>query len=139
MLRQLIGMLDYMECELQYRLTPLPELCIRAGNREEGLLQKVFIRLAEELRNMSTPEVTGCMTTVLSEFSGLPLSVQHALERLGKSLGRFDLTGQIRGLDALRRECGRTLENLSTHREERLRSYRTLGLCAGGAIVILFI
>ena len=25
-LRQLIGILDYMECELQYRLTPLPEL-----------------------------------------------------------------------------------------------------------------
>ena len=30
-LRQLIGALDYMGCELQYHLTPLPELCRSAA------------------------------------------------------------------------------------------------------------
>ena len=30
-LRELMGTLDFMSWELQFRLTPLPELCRRAG------------------------------------------------------------------------------------------------------------
>jgi hypothetical protein len=35
--------------------------------------------------------------------------------------------------------CQREMEILSTNRANRLRSYQTLGLCAGAAMVILFI
>ena len=138
-LRQLIGLLDYMECELQYRLTPLPELCVQVGRQAEGILQAMFYRLGEEMSAMCASEVTGCMGKVLTEFPGLPPSVRSAFVQLGKSLGRFDLDGQVRGLEAVRRECRRMLDGLCAHREERLRSYKTLGLCAGAVIVILFI
>ena len=37
-LRQLIGALDFMECELQYHLTPLPELCRQAGRETKGTI-----------------------------------------------------------------------------------------------------
>ena len=46
-LRQLLRLLDYMECELQYHLTPLPELCRQAAAQEAGVLKGVFLRLAE--------------------------------------------------------------------------------------------
>ena len=62
-----------------------------------------------------------------------------ALILLGRWLGRFDLDGQLKGLDAVRQECRRHLEELNNNREVRLRSYQTLGLCAGAAIAILFI
>ena len=35
-LRQLLRVLNYMEWELQYRLTPLPELCRQAGKESFG-------------------------------------------------------------------------------------------------------
>ena len=37
-LQQLSRILEYMECELQYRLTPLPELCRQASKEFSGLL-----------------------------------------------------------------------------------------------------
>lgn len=138
-LRQLISALDFMECELQYRLTPLPDLCRQAGEQSGGIVGGVFIKLAEELECQIAPEVSGCMRTALSKCEAIPQATRSALIQLGKSLGRFDLNGQIKGLDAVRADCRRTLEKLSENRENTLRSYQTLGLCAGAALAILFI
>ena len=45
-LSEFIKLLDYMSCELQYRLTPLPQICIGAANMTYGVLEKVFRLLA---------------------------------------------------------------------------------------------
>jgi hypothetical protein len=54
-------------------------------------------------------------------------------------MGRFDLEGQLNGLEAVRTRCRDWLDELISGREVRLRNYQTLGLCAGAALVILFI
>jgi len=58
---------------------------------------------------------------------------------LGTSLGRYDLPGQVKGLQNVREECTLELEKMKNNQEERLRSYQTLGLCAGTALVILLL
>ena len=138
MLRQLVGIMDYMACELQYRLTPLPELCMDAAKQVSGQMGKVIYRFGQALTEQLSPEVSGCMHSALSECDGLPRQTRTALVQLGNSLGRFDLPGQIRGLDALRSDCRRMLEELQQNRDSRLRSYQTLGFCAGAALAILF-
>lgn len=138
-LRQLIGALDYMQCELQFRLTPLPELCHLAGSEQRGIIGDFLVTLSEELTTQISPDVTGCMESTFSKFPGLPVRIRKALELLGASLGRFDAAGQISGLEAVRSYCRGELEAMSADRENRLRSYRTLGLCAGAAIAILFV
>ncbi len=139
MLRQLCHILEYMSCELQYRLTPLPELCRQAGKDEKGEIRQVFRRLAEELEAQIAPDVDSCMRTVLSELQNLPSKTLNVLYLLGNSLGRFDLDGQLKGLESVRGVCRKELDNLSLNRDNRLRSYQTLGFCAGAALAILFI
>lgn len=138
-LRQLIAALDFMECELQYRLTPLPELCRQAARQAGGQLQSVFQKLGEELDYQIAPDVESCMGTALAHCPALPDGTRASLTQLGKSLGRFDLQGQIQGLESVRADCRRKLDELAQNRENRLRSYQTLGLCAGAALAILFI
>lgn len=138
-LRQLICALDLMECELQYRLTPLPDLCRQAGKDAKGCIRDVFLALSAELEAQVAPDVASCMSAALSAAGDLPKHTREALELLGNSLGRFDLPGQLKGLDAVRAACRRQLETLTTNKEPRLRSYQTLGVCAGAAIAILFI
>ena len=46
-LRRLISALDYMSCELQYNLTPLPTLCKETAKECEGKFKHLFILLAE--------------------------------------------------------------------------------------------
>lgn len=138
-LRQLIRVLDFMECELQYRLTPLPELCRQAAKECTGSLSSLFTMISRELEEQISPNVATCMAAAISKTEKLPQSTVNALELLGNSMGRFDLNGQLKGLDTVRGECRRHLEALATNKDVRMRSYKTLGLCAGAALVILFI
>ena len=79
------------------------------------------------------------MTAALSKAKDIPRTTKGILECFGRSLGRFDLEGQLKGLEAARQECRRHLVQLSNNRDSRIRSYQTLGLCAGAAMAILFI
>ncbi len=138
-LRTLIGLLDYMECELQYRMTPLPELCRQTAAEAKGVLCKAFLLLAQELEDQISPDVERCMDTALFKTGDIPSYSLDALRLLGRSLGRFDLEGQLKGLETVRQECRRNLEGLTRNQDVRLRGYQTLGLCAGAAVAILLI
>ena len=138
-LRKLIGVLDYIECELQYHLTPLPELCRQAASETTGVIRAVFTVLATELDDQISPDVGSCMDAVLARIHEIPKITKYCLQLLGKSLGRFDLQGQLSGLSGVRQQCRQELQSMCVNKEVRLRSYQTLGLCAGAALVILFI
>lgn len=139
MLHQLMQALNYMECELQYRLTPLPELCCRAGQETSGSLRQVFRELSAELNRCASPEVSDCMKTVLSAHREIPGSIRRLLNRLGRTLGRFDLPGQLQGLASLQKACREERRRMLENREERLRNCQTLAFCAGAALVVLFV
>ena len=138
-LRQLIRLLDFMSSELQYRLTPLPELCKQAASEGSGILASVFQQLSLELENQIKPDVYRCMLVVVSKIKHIPKRTKAELELLGRSMGRYNLGEQIKGLDSVRASCRQGLEYFNHNKENRLRSYQTLALCAGAALVILFI
>ena len=134
----LISALEFMESELQYRLTPLPELCDCVGSVIRGQVGDVFMKVSQQLQLQTASDVASCMAATVAD-SPLDGAVRKHLLTLGETLGRFDLDGQLRGIESVKLECQRTLEELTKHREARLRSYQTLGLCAGAALVILYI
>ena len=138
-LHKILYMTDLMESELTYRLTPLPELCRKVGRSVGGVVCCVLVKLAEELERQILPDVPSCMSCVLSSVDRLPRSAERIFNTLGSSLGQYDLPGQLKGLESVRASCSRTLHALEQNRENRIRSYQTLGFCAGAALVILFI
>lgn len=138
-LRQLTAALDYMECELRYHMTPLAMLCKSAGRERSGIVKAVLLQLAAELDAQVTPEVSTCMEVSLCRVGDMPRQVRSVFTELGQTLGRFDLNGQIKGLCSARHRCRWELDALNRNRDTRLRSYKTLGLCAGAALAILFI
>lgn len=137
-LRQLLDVLQYMESELQYRLTPLPELCRQAAKEADGVLRDVLLNLARELDWQVSPDVCSCMTAAIKKSREIPVCLRRLLLQLGHTLGRFDLPGQLRGLQSVRAGCEEELKKCGKDRDVRLRSYQTLGLCAGIALAILF-
>lgn len=135
---QLIQALDFMTCELSYRMTPLPELCRRAADRCRGSVCAVFRKLAEELERQIAPDAASCMRSAIVNCPDIPLKTAELLIQLGQSLGQFDLQGQLMGLQGLKEACELARKGMEQDRPQRLRSYQTLGLCAGAAIAILF-
>lgn len=138
-LQQIAAALEYMESELRYRMTPLPELCVSTAKQVNGTIKKVLELLAEELDRQISPNVSCCMRGALKKAGYVPPISSVILERVGACLGLFDLQGQLKALESVAAECRQHLQQLNENRESRLRSYQTLGICAGAALVILLI
>ena len=139
MICSLERMLRYMEWELQYHLTPLPELCRQAAKDGYGGIREVMMHMAAELDQQIEPDALTCMKAALRQCDLQHGRIYELLLQLGQTLGRFDLPGQLEGLKAVRSACRAEQDALSQNRVVRLRSYRTLGLCAGAALAILFL
>lgn len=137
-LRQLLGALEYLCCELSYRLTPLPDLCRGAAADRGGAVRGFFLGLARELERQTESDAQAAVKSTL-ERTVLPDSIKGILGELGQTLGRFDLPGQLKGLELSIRETERVLRLVRDGAPERRRSWQMLGLCAGAALAILFV
>ncbi len=139
MLQQLIDVISYMICELEYRLTPLPALSRQAADECNGPLSEILLAFSAELEQQTETNVSNCMENALSQHRSLPPVITEIMVLLGRTMGKFDIQGQIRGLAAVKQHCEDKLARLSRNRENRLRGYKTLALCAGAALAILLI
>ena len=138
-LQQMLQALEYMECELQYRLTPLPELCFGASQVCTGCVRNVLLQLGTELEAQITPNAAACIHAAVKKCDDLPDALRKCFSQLEGTLGRFDLGGQLKGLSSAKKFVSFELEKLYRNQDMRLRSYQTLGFCAGAALVVLFL
>ena len=134
----LLKSLEYMSCELNYRQTPLPALCRDAVMGERGCVPEFFRELARELEKGEASDVQVCVYEVLQRLQPAPV-LRKQLRELGVTLGRFDLPGQLRGLESVITSTGDALRRFRDGAPERRRSWQTLALCAGAALAILFL
>lgn len=139
MLRQLILGLDYMQCELRFRMTPLPELCRQAADTCKGQISQLFRFLSDTLNCRMNTDVSQCVADAQESAGPFPPTVSHAIGMLHVSMGQFDAQGQIESLESVLNYCRLQLKTMEENRDMRLRSYQTLGICAGAALVILLV
>ena len=138
MLRQLIYALQDMEWELKYHLTELPDLCRIAGERMKGPLKEIFSNLSAGLQRNEITDISGSLNVILAN-SHLPKRIRKNLRLLGNSLGKYDLECQLQGLEMIRQQCRKDLNELEEGGPQRLQNYQTLAFCTGLALAILFI
>ena len=139
LLRQLLWALEWLASELSCRMWPLPVLFRQAAEQTNGVIRDIFLDFAGELDRQATPDAYGCMDSVLIKYPSLPEKGKQILSGLGRCLGRFDLEGQLREIVNWKSETQAVLERHCDGRDQRLRCYRTLGLCAGFALALLML
>ncbi len=138
-LRGLLNALGYMEAELRCRSTPLPDVWMEAGALSRGPVQQVLVESAAAMQRGDRMNAGECISEALRSSNKLPASAARLFLQLGSTLGCFDLEGQLQQLDGVRSACSRTLEELASQRDTRIRNYQTLGICAGVALAILLL
>ena len=137
--QKLMEVLEFMMRELQHKNTTMPYLFYRSAEITNGSLKKIFLSIYEQLNSCTFPDLTTCINYSLRQQNSIPESVKEELYSLGPNLCSFNLSGQIKGISAIINNCEFKLQKLRNNKEQRLRTYQTLGLCAGAAIVIIFI
>lgn len=139
LLWQLMDILQFMERDLQFRLTPLPELCRMTAGKTKGVLCTVFLNLYRELTWQKLPDVGSCMYAAIQRSGDIPVKARRILVQLGHTLGSYDLSGQLQGIQSVRRRCEDTLGMVRKNKDAQVRSYQTLGICAGTALAIILL
>ena len=137
--RSLIRSIELMKCELRYRMTPLSQLCKISGGCDKDLIGQWFCRLGELLEQKEVPDIDGCTKEVMMLVPQYHPHIADALILLCQSLGRFDLHGQLEGLDAVLDRCKTELGHLTEEIDQKKRTIQTLGVCAGIALAILML
>lgn len=138
-LQQFLLAVEFMLCELPEKMPPLPILLRDTAQHTSGIARQIFSDLASILDAQEYANTELSMKTIVERYHTLPEAAKNNLLRLGQSLGRFDIPGQVSGLISIKQSVERELNALLTNMEVRIRSYKTLGLCAGAALAILFI
>lgn len=138
-LRQLERILEWVGCELACRMWPLPVLMRQVAEMAEGSMKRVLLEFGEELDQNAAPDACSCMEAVLARHPQISKKSRILLSDLGRSLGRYDLQGQLREIVNIQQQAQRVLQEHTCGREERLRCYQTLGLCAGFGLAILLL
>lgn len=129
--------LDWMILELNYRMPPLHQLCEEASNIGFGEVKRVLKCFAEELQRQIIPGVSLCMETALASVEKLPEKLEKHLKDFGASVGTLDINGQLDALHALSERCKQDVNAMEQQKQNRLQNYKTFGICAGIALVIL--
>ena len=135
-LRQLLDALNFMDCQLQYTMISLPELALSAAS--DGPVGKILTDFSAALETNRYQAPSECMDELLQSHIVPPVT-RSLLSTLGRSLGCFDLEGQVKALRAVQSECELQLVKLMENKDVRIRNYQTLGICAGAALAILLI
>lgn len=138
-LRQLIKAIELFSCELEFKLTPLPEVCRSVSRSVGGSIGEVFQCLAQELDSQIRPDAACCMESAVACCKDLSQPCRGWLLQLGRTLGRFDVAGQLAELASVKAGCVEQMNAMLAERDVRIRNYQTLGLCAGAALAILLI
>ena len=138
-LKELSNILDAMCWELQCHQLPLSQLCRTCSAGSTGILKQYFSTLAQYMDDQIMPNIENCIYAVMINMPPIPKYVRSILYMFGKQIGRYDIDVQIKGLEAVKRECDHLLKTKTENQEVKLRSYQTLGLCAGAALAILFV
>lgn len=138
-LQQLMTAFNFMQYELQYKMSPLPELCKLTAITTKGHVRIFFLTLAQELEQQISPDVKTCVDAALSKCKSMPQQTRNILVEFGNTLGSFALEGQLQSLKSIRELTENHIRKHTENQANRIRSYQTLGLCAGAALAILFI
>ena len=135
-LRDLLRNISSMQHELSYRESTLTQALRMTTEETVG---QVLFALADELDQAIYPDVSSCMKAVLEKFPSIMPKTNKILHTLGSSLGKFDLSGQLSELDAVKSECIQLLQAHCENRDGKLRNYQTIGICAGLVLAILLL
>jgi len=138
-MRQLLAGIELISQELQYRMSPLPLILKKAAENTNGTAAQFFAQLSDEIDKQVQPNISHCVEEIIASLQDTSDLVKDGMTLLGKSLGAFDIEGQVRALDSVHNECSAMLSSITNNQDVRLRNYQTIALCAGIAVAIIFI
>lgn len=140
-LSALISALENLHGEISVRRTPLAEALLMLSDGENREVGQFFHLCADHLADSCRTSPYLAIRSALDGAKGLMFSQQTRLTLLsfGMSLGKFDAQAQLAAVSHAASRLERELTELQRLAPARSKSYRTIGLCTGLALAVIFL
>lgn len=141
-LEELRHMLFLLKGQILYANAPLHEAFDTIGNRTDGALAELFIRVAkksEAQQGTQFAEIWKDEVRLLGEHSLLSKEDRQSLENFGNHLGFLDKEMQERNFLLYLEQLDLRIQDMREHKKERCRMCTSLGILGGMFLAILFI
>lgn len=132
-----LSSLSVLEYEISFLRTPLPQAFEKASQIAVGDLQSVYRSVSQQMKNSRWLSPRSAVENSLNEFPN-ELFGEILLE-LSDMIGKYDLQAQLNGIETAKLQTSELLSGLEQERSLRSKTYKTLSICAGLALVILLL
>lgn len=132
----------YIQGEIRYMNTPIPETLESAARRMNGRCRQFFSRVAEELNSGKGVELKQVWeTNISSEIHGelLEREAVEALREMGGQLGCLDMQAQEKAIDYFLKKWDDLIEKRRKEKAEKLKLYYVCGIMGGLLMVIIIV
>lgn len=136
-LQCVIDALQIFENEIAVRCTPLPEAFSVMATAAQGSAQTIFLHVSDQMQQQRWTSPRSAMENALKSIS--ENLIGDILLDLSDKLGKYDIDTQLAEIAYAKERVKRRLYDLESERKMKSKTYKTLSLCTGLAVVILLI
>lgn len=139
-LRELQVGLQFLETEIAYAATPLPEALSRVAEKMRGPASRLFFSAESRLRLSSgstAAESWGDGVRALAEAAPLEEEDLTVLADFGQGLGSGDRMDQVKKLELARAQLRRLEEVAADNRARQAKVLQVLGFLGGLSLILL--
>lgn len=138
-LQDFLRALALLECELNYSLLPVAQLCRTVAEQVHGTVGAFLTNYAAALEKDAPRNSAARSAFARTGGLCLPKEAQIALLELFGTIGRYDLDGENHLLHLTQRRLRTALEDWEREKRPVAKGYAVLGVCTGAALAILLV
>lgn len=137
-LEGILNALELMRSEVYFKLTPIPEIIKNLAAITDAPVNEFFIQCSERI-DKEDFDVVWNQTLQLTLSGYIGADDLRVLQQLGDVMGRYDLEGQLRSIDAASTRLTKSLAATQQDRANNSKVYTALGMAAGVVAVVLIL
>ncbi len=132
--------LEYIERELRFRLTPIPDIFNGLKGIENPHAAGFFAACSKNMRRLGEKPLNLLWREALEKTS-LPLQEDELclLAELGDIVGRYDAEGQREAFALARERLGRCILHAEEDRDKMEKVYGAMGISAGAFMLLVLL
>lgn len=141
-LSQMLNAVVYLQNEIFYSLTPLPEALVRVSNRKEKPISTFLQDISNLLYSSEVNNINSAFSKAIDKNKDelmLETDDYGVLLELSNSLGSTDLNGQKKIFEIAIRNLEENLNQATEKAKKNVKMYRVLGVSMGLVIAIFLI
>jgi len=141
-LKELQKLIIFMENQVLYVNTPLPEAIEATSAKETGVWRDVFLMISKDLRENNVDDVHEAFTKSLELYKNqlyLKNSDIDIILNFSKSLGVSGIFGQEKIFSLFLSNIKEQINEAKDLKNKNCKMYKCLGISLGAAIIILLI